>query len=306
MSLFADIATPPDLNQLCHQAAAEARKAFPEPPIKDEDLGIKVIVLPSRGQARAEGGFHADNKFYPASVIKLFYLAYGAHLISQKRLNLTPEHDRAFKDMIVDSSNDGTGLVLDLVTDTTGGPELPEPEMKEWMRRRQSVNRWLKSLGMKDINASQKTWNEGPYGRERLGYGPSYELRNMATAASSAHMMELIAEGKAGGKAEQDWMFGYLKRDHIKGDGQTKTFIGKVVPAGWTHYSKAGWAYEVRCDVAYLTGPEGQRIILSIYTDHNVKNLQLLPFLAEKVLRGIGAVTEAKESWSVPVTDPEE
>lgn len=306
LSLFADIATPPDLDQLCYQAVAEAKKTFPEPAIKDEDLGIKVIVLPSKGQARAEGGFMPNNRFYPASVVKLYYLAYGAHLKSQNRLNLTPEHDRAFKDMIVDSSNDGTGLVLDLVTDTTGGAELPEPAMQQWMRKRQAVNRWLKSLGIADTNACQKTWNEGPYGRERIGYGPNYELRNMATAESSARMMELIAERKIGSQPEQDWMFGYLKRDQIKGDGQTRTFIGKVVPSGWTHYSKAGWAYEVRCDVAYITGPDGQRIVLSIYTDHNVKNLQLLPFLADKVLRGVGVITDPKESWSAPVEDPEE
>jgi len=301
LSLCADLPKQVDLNDVCRLAVVEAKAAFPDPVIKEEDLGIKIIILPSPGVSRQEGGYGAKTMFYPASVVKLYYLAYGAHLKSQNRLNLTPEHDRAFKDMIVDSSNDGTGLVLDLVTDTTGGAELPEAEMKEWMRKRQAVNRWLKSIGVPSTNACQKTWNEGPYGRERLGYGPNYELRNMACAESSARMMELIAEGKVGGKAEQEWMFKYLLRDHVKGDGQTKTFIGKVVPPGWKHYSKAGWAYEVRCDVAYLAAPDGRRFVLSVYTDHNVKNLQLLPFLAEKVLRGVGAITDKEEAWSKQV-----
>lgn len=299
----AELSSTVDLNEVCRSAVVEAKAAFPDPVIKDEDLGIKIIILPSPGVSRQEGGYGAKNRFYPASVVKLYYLAYGAHLKSQNRLNLTPEHDRAFKDMIVDSSNDGTGLVLDLITDTTGGAELPEDEMKNWMRKRQAVNRWLKSIGVPDTNASQKTWNEGPYGRERLGYGPNYELRNMASAESSALMMELIAEGKVGGKAEQEWMFKYLFRDHVKGDGQTKTFIGKMVPPGWKHYSKAGWAYEVRCDAAYMASPDGRRFVLSIYTDHNVTNLQLLPFLAEKVLRGVGAITDKAEAWSKTVEE---
>lgn len=306
LSLCADSEPTLDLNSICSQAVVEAKAAFPSPVIKDEDLGIKIILLPSPGVKRQEGGFKADNPFYPASVVKLYYLAYGAHLKSQNRLNLTAEHDRAFKDMIVDSSNDATGLVLDLVTNTTGGAELPDDQMQEWMRKRQAVNRWLKSIGIPGTNASQKTWAEGPYGRERIGYGPNYELRNTACAESSARMMELIAEGKIGGKAEQDWMFSYLKRDHVKGDGQTKTFIGKVVPPGWSHYSKAGWAYEIRCDVAYITAPDGRRIVLSIYTNHNVNNLQLLPFMAEKVLRGVGAITDPHEAWSKPAAGPDE
>ena len=117
------------------------------------------------------GGFNETKTHYPASAIKLFWLAYARHRIAEGKLTQTPELDRAMHDMIVDSVNDATALVVDATTETTGGPELPPRELDRWIARRQAANRWYDSLGYTGVNASQKTWNEGPYGRERQGYG---------------------------------------------------------------------------------------------------------------------------------------
>ena len=44
----------------------------------------------------------------------------------------TPELRRAMKDMIVLSYNEATHYVLDILTDTTSGPELAPAEMDKW------------------------------------------------------------------------------------------------------------------------------------------------------------------------------
>ena len=67
------------------------------------------------------GGFQAEKARYPASTVKLFYLAYACKLIADGKLKETPELQRAMRDMIVDSTNDATALVFDSITGTTGG-----------------------------------------------------------------------------------------------------------------------------------------------------------------------------------------
>ena len=83
--------------------------------------------------------------------------------------------------MIVDSNNDATGLVVDSLTGTTGGPELPPAEFKLWMAKRNGVNRYFAELGYKGINTNQKAFAEGPYGRERQSRGPNFENNNRLT-----------------------------------------------------------------------------------------------------------------------------
>ena len=280
--------TSRDLDQICKTAVDDARAKFIDKPFVTRDVEVAVAVLDRQNKSVVRGSANGDTVMYPASVVKAFYLAYAAWLRTNSHLEMTAEHQRAFTDMIQDSSNDATGLVLDLVTDTTGGPELPKKQMEEWMRKRQAVNRWLKKEGIQNVNACQKTWNEGPYGREKIGYGPNMELRNSATANSCVDLFAGIALGKFGNAENTNWMLDLLKRDQIKGDGQTKTFIGQVVPEGWEHHSKAGWAYEVRHAVAYLKGPDGSELVICIFTDHNVQNLQLLPYLASRVLDQMG------------------
>lgn len=302
---LAGVSEPIDLNRICREACAAAITQFHEAPPREEHMSISVATLDREKGTWSQGSHRGDWRVYPASVVKAFYLAYAAHLKTEGRLALTQEHQRAFRDMIVDSSNDATGLVMDLITGTTGGPELPEAEMKEWMDRRQTVNRWFAARGYTGLNACQKTWAEGPYGREKIGYGPNMELRNMATSDHCVRLFVEIALGKIGDPASTDWMKSLLRRDLVKGDGQTRTLIGKVVPPDCEFYSKAGWAYEVRCDVAWIKTPGGEEFVICVMTDKNVKNLRLLPFLAERVLRSLG-VGAGPERWPAEVEEPEE
>lgn len=279
------------LEEVAKNAAAAAVVRFRESGVKPADLEVSIAALDRPSRTFAMGSFQGDTNIYPASVVKLIYAARLASMLDKKELRLTAELDRAVKDMLVESSNDGTALVLDTITGTTGGPELPSRELKIWMEKRQSVNRWLKSLGYANQNACQKPWNEGPYGRERQGYGENFALRNMLSPNACARMMAEVALAKVASPERCKWLLGYMKRaTGPNGDdpgSQSKGFIGGGLPASYERYSKAGWAYQVRHDVCYFKVPGGGEFVLAIFTDRHGGNPELLPFLTAEVRKGL-------------------
>ena len=99
--------------------------------------------------------------------------------------------------MIVDSSNEATQYVVDVLTHTTGGYELPPKEMEKWQHQRNAVNRYFTSLGYTNINVNQKTFCEDAYGRESASRGPKGENRNKLTTDATARLMMEIVTGKS-------------------------------------------------------------------------------------------------------------
>lgn len=281
-------------NELINSKLLEVAKTvaveFRSENLKPDEIGISVYV-PSLNLG---GSYRGDVAMYPASVVKLFYIAYGAHLLDGKRLTMTPELERGFKDMIVESSNDATALVLDAVTGTTGGPELSEPELKGWMEKRRAVNRWLEGFGFKGINANQKTWNEGPYGRERQGYGPNFEYRNSLTPDSCVQLLSLISSEKLVSKERTDWILGYMKREIVadskNADGQSKGFTGSILPSGYKLWSKAGWTSTVYHDLALVETPDGRKAIIAVFCKGHASNTKIIPFMAKETLKAIGII----------------
>ncbi|MFO0119272.1 MAG: hypothetical protein ACK512_04125, partial [Cyanobium sp.] len=131
--------------------------------------GAAFEALPVAG-----AGWGGERQRYPASVVKLVYLVAAEAWLKRQWLGSTDELQRALADMVRESSNDATGYVMDLLSGTTSGVELPAEAFAEWSHQRQGVNRWLMALGWPELegsNASQKTWGDGPYGRERQSYG---------------------------------------------------------------------------------------------------------------------------------------
>ncbi len=145
-------------------------------------------ALPVQGASWA-----GDRPRYPASVVKLVYLVAAEAWRQADLLEETPELRRALADMIRDSSNDATGLVLDLLSGTTSGSALPPQRMAPWVEQRQVVNRWLAGLDWPELegcNACQKTWGDGPYGREREFYGAQLENRNRLSTDAVARLLQ--------------------------------------------------------------------------------------------------------------------
>lgn len=80
--------------------------------------------------------YRGIEQIYPASVVKLFYLVAVAEWLEQGMIPPSAELDRAVRDMIVDSSNDATSLVVDVLTGTTSGPDLPPEPFETWKSQR--------------------------------------------------------------------------------------------------------------------------------------------------------------------------
>ena len=246
-----------NLQALVDKAARETIAKFAEQKLEEKQLSITLIDL--RDPAHPiTASFRGNERIYPASVVKLFYLAATHRWLEDKKLTETPELKRSVKDMIVDSSNEATQYVLDVLTHTTGGYELPPKEMEKWQYARNAVNRYFTSLGYTNINVNQKTFCEDAYGREKVSRGPNGENRNKLTTDATARLMMEIATGKAVTPARSQQMMELLKRDYAgtskDADDQGHGFTGIALKdiEGARLWSKAGWTSTTRHDVAYI------------------------------------------------------
>ncbi|MCA1605203.1 MAG: class A beta-lactamase-related serine hydrolase, partial [Acidobacteria bacterium] len=197
------------------------------------------------------------------------------------------------KDMIVDSSNEATQYIVDVLSRSTSGYELPPREMKQWQYRRDAVNRYFTSLGYTNINTNQKTFCEDAYGREKVSRGPKGENRNKLTTDATARLMMEIASGKAVTPERSRQMMDLLKRDYpatsTDPDDQGRGFTGIALKgvAGARLWSKAGWTSTTRHDVAYIELPDGARFVLATFTTDHANEREIIPSVARVVIDGI-------------------
>ncbi len=241
--------------------------------------------------------YRAVERIYPASIVKLFYLVAVHEWLETGMIpEASSEMDRAIRDMIVDSSNDATGLVVDILTGTTAGPELPPGPFETWKQQRNIVNRYFQSLGwveMEGINVNQKTWCDGPYGRERSFFGTLLENRNMLTTNATARLLHSIVGGVAVKSTRSQAMMKLMKRSLNPADweyegeeNQITGFLGGGLPTDAQIWSKAGWTTDVRHDAAYIELPNQQPYLLVVFTEGqaNSKNQAILPFVSQQVV----------------------
>lgn len=235
---------------------------------------------------------------YPASVVKLFYMVAFYDWLERGMLASTPELERAVTDMIVDSSNDATSLIVDVLTGTTSGPELALGPFESWKYQRNLVNRYYQSINWDELescNINQKTWGDGPYGRERAFYGEAYENRNRLTTNAVARLIHSIVGGVAVSAQASRAMMGLMARSldpqvwKADPENQIGGFIGEGLPTSARCWSKAGWMSRVRHDAAYVEIPGDRPFLLVIFTEGEAhsSNEQILPFIARQVVEAI-------------------
>ncbi|MEK6299549.1 MAG: amidohydrolase family protein [Acidobacteriota bacterium] len=271
------------LEGLARDVVAAAVEKFGKGGLTADKLAITIIDLNDRKHP-AWASYRGQEPIYPASVVKLFYLSAAHHQMQSGALKRTPELERALHDMIVESSNDATHYVVDALSQTTGGPELDEAALREWMHKRNAMNRYFASLGYDKINVNQKTWCEGPYGRERQGLGPNFEYRNKLTTEAVARLVFEIATGRAVSLDRSREMMALMHRDpSVKSDDaddQATKFSGKSLPPGSQYFSKAGWTSTTRHDAAYVRLPNGAEYIAVVFTVDNSKQADIIPFVS--------------------------
>lgn len=280
------------LQELVNAAAKTALDKFRDVGLKDENLSIALINLKDP-QHPVRASFRGSERIYPASVVKLFYLVAAHRLLEDKKIEDTLELRRALRDMIVDSSNEATQYIVDVVTHTTGGYELPQKEMAEWQEKRNVVNRYFSSLGYTNINVNQKTFCEDAYGRERVSRGPNGENRNKLTTEATARLLYEIVSHQAVTPARSDQMMGLLKRDFAgpskDNDDQGHGFTGIALQGmdGVKLWSKAGWTSTTRHDAAYIELENGAKFVLVTFTTDHANEREIIPTVARMVIDGI-------------------
>lgn len=249
-------------------------------------------------------GFHyrGVERIYPASVVKLFYLVAVYEWLDKDMIQPSPELDRAIRDCIVDSSNDATSLVVDVLTGTTSGPELPKGPFETWKVQRNIVNRYFQSLGwpeLNTINVNQKTWCDGAYGRERAFLGEMMENHNMLTTNATARLLHSIIGGVAVSSSASQAMMGLMKRsldpEELAADpeNQVTGFLGDGLPLDTRVWSKAGLMSRVRHDAAYIELSDANPYLLVVFTEGKPQSQSetLLPFISQRVAEAMRELT---------------
>jgi Beta-lactamase enzyme family len=299
----------PTLTTLAEQALAATWAKFPD--LNRDQIALTWLVYDRPIPVNTGGAITADElwkypvrgfdyrggeRIYPASIAKLFYLLAMHEWLEQGMAEPSAELDRAMHDMIVDSSNDATSLVVDTLTGTTSGPELSEGPFTTWKTQRNLINRYYQSLGWPEldpINVNQKTWSEGPYGRERMFVGEMRENRNMITTNAVARLMHSIVGGAAVSSNRSSQMMQLIDRDlslatvtpALGEENQVNGFLGAGLPAESKIWSKAGWTSQVRHDAAYIELPDRQPYLLIVFTEGtaNSQNRHILPFISDLI-----------------------
>ena len=275
------------LQLIVDDAAAATLREFATAKLQTNQLAITLVDVRDTKQLK-QGSFRGGVAIYPASVVKVFYLAAAHRWMEDGRLADSEELRRALKDMIVDSSNDATHYVLDSITGTTGGPELAAAEMKVWGEKRNAVNRYFTSVGYTNINANQKPWGDGPYGRERVWVGKEFGNRNALTTDATARLLTEVAIGQCVSPKRSAEMLKLLERDFTTkttdADDQAHGFSAAGLPRDAKLWSKAGWTSTTRHDAAYVELPDGRKFVLVIFTVSHANERGIIPFVVKRVV----------------------
>ena len=280
------------LQQLVNNAAHAALTKFAGQKLTESQLSITLIDLRDPRHP-VIASFRGNERVYPASVVKLFYLVAVHRWLEDQNIQQTPELTRAVRDMIVDSSNEATQYVVDVLTQTTGGFELPAKQMEKWQYQRNAMNRYYASLGYTNINVNQKTFCEDAYGRERVSRGPNGENRNKLTTDATATLLSEIVTGRAVNQAHSTQMMELLKRDYTgtskDNDDQGHGFTGIALQgmSGVKLWSKAGWTSTTRHDAAYVELVNGAKFVLVTFTTDHANEREIIPTVARVVIEGM-------------------
>lgn len=278
-----------ELKTSVESAASETIKKFAGKNLKAENLAISVIDLTNPNEIKS-ANFRGEERIYPASVVKMFYMVALHQWYADGRLKPSPALARAESDMIVHSYNEPTQYIVDALTDTHNGEELSAKDLEKYGKKRDIVNRYFQSLGYKNINVNQKTYEESLYGRERQWWDGG-KKRNVLTTDAVARLLCEIALGKAVSKEHSAKMLELMKRDFMSPDDGTRDqahdFTGVALKDFPTAklWSKAGWTTETRHDAAYIELPNGKKFIVVIFTTGFANEREILPFAAGKIIR---------------------
>ena len=99
--------------------------------------------------------------------------------------------------MIVVSSNEATQYILDVLTDTSSGAELPARGICEMADTNVTASTdFIRRWAYTNINVNQKTFCEDAYGIEQQSRNYQGQNRNMLTTDATARLLaEIVPAG---------------------------------------------------------------------------------------------------------------
>jgi len=229
-------------------------------------LSATLLVKQPDGSWK-RGSYEADRIEYPASCVKLAYLASAMHWC---RTNGKPYDflDASVRPMITVSDNVATGEVVDAIT---GAPNVTNPNkpgtitFTNWLNKRLYTENFLVSRGLLDNQTILHKTYPSNSGSSPTGYeADAQTLRGgnrMQPKLSASLMLEIIYGAiEPGANA-------YMREllTHARHDGDSA--IGWGVPPGSIYQNKLGVAYDTVEDIAYVKLPNGKEFILAVYTN---------------------------------------
>ncbi|MEB3340467.1 hypothetical protein [Okeania sp.] len=237
---------------------------------------------------------HGDERIYPGKIVHLFYLVAIYEWLEKGMVKTSPELERAIQDMILSVNHDATGLVVDVLTGTTSGPELSLGPFQTWKYQRNFVNRYFQSLKwpeFKSINVNQKTWLDGPYGREQIFQGLLMENRNMLTTNATARLLHSIIGGIAVSPLASEKMMSLFKRSPSQRDGKDVTtgFLNESFPENTNVWSMGTIGTYIRHSFSYVELPDLYPYLLVLFTEGKEisRNEKILPYISQKFVEAI-------------------
>jgi beta-lactamase class A len=283
-----------ELQSMLHAAVGDVLRDHAAKGFKSEEIAATLFDLRDPNNI-ARANVAGDRRVYPASVVKMFYLAAISRQIDEGKVTLTPELTRGLRDMIVDSANEATQYILDVITDTSSGAELPQKEFDIWQYKRNRANRYFSAMGYQNINVDQKTFCEDAYGIEQQSRKYSGENRNKLTTNATARLLAEIVLGRMASPERTAKMLELMKRDPFAAtkdeDDQAHGFIGRaLINKKMTDvriWSKAGWTSTTRHDAAYVETADGLKFVLVIFTENHANDKVAIPDIAAKVIDGL-------------------
>lgn len=269
-------------------------KTYPNDSFKQSDVAATLIDLRKPDDIRT-ANFRGEEKIYPASVVKMFYMNALERQLEDGKVVMTPEMQRGLKDMIVVSSNEATQYILDVLTDTSSGAELPQKEFEAWQYKRNRVNRFYSAMGYTNINVNQKTFCEDAYGIEQQSRNYQGQNRNMLTTDAVARLLAEIALGRMNTPERTKAMMDLMHRNPFAKtddpDSQDTGFSGKALldmkMTDAQIWAKAGWTNTARHDAAYIETADGLNFVLVVFTEHHANDREAIPTIVKGVIAGL-------------------
>jgi beta-lactamase class A len=278
---FKGVPVDAELGAKLTRVAEASLKDFPR--LTADNLALSIIDL-TTPDAPIRADYHGDASFYPASLVKLFFM-----VETYRQGKLTPEIERALREMISVSDNDAAAFLVDILTDTCSGSELQGKALDDFLDRRRKLNRSFAALGY-DISAMMKPWSFGPFGRDMQALGENKVNRNRASSNSFASLLLWIVRRHAVSPQASDAMMSLLERPLSPlrpTENQVKEYFGESLPPGAKLWSKEGDTSEVRHDAAYIELPSGRKFIIVILTRGAADDKTLLPSIGRHLLAEI-------------------